>query len=178
MLVSGSAVTLIFRTVMGGPLGGRFDFTYLRPLSVPDGAALLRQLLDIYVPDAAVTPENALYASAQVSGHPYYLYCLAMSKCENKKFDGTDAVDRVIRYEIEQGKIYGFWQTHFQDNRRHINAEGDEALGRKIIYYFTRYNNQPVDIGEIAEKTGCSQESGGGEDRKTLSGRSRPAHQG
>jgi len=31
MLVSGSAVTLIFRTVMGGPLGGRFGFKYLRP---------------------------------------------------------------------------------------------------------------------------------------------------
>ena len=27
MLVSGYAVTLVFRTVMGGPLGGRFDFT-------------------------------------------------------------------------------------------------------------------------------------------------------
>ncbi len=29
MLVSGSAVTLIFRTVMGGPLGGRFGFKYI-----------------------------------------------------------------------------------------------------------------------------------------------------
>ena len=152
MLVSGSAVTLIFRTVMGGPLGGRFDFTYLRPLSVPDGAALLHQLLDIYAPGVTISPENALYASAQVGGHPYYLYCLAMSKCEEKKFGETEAVDRVIQYEVERGKIYGFWQTHFQDNRRHINAENDEALGRKIIYYFTRYNNQPVEIREIAEK--------------------------
>ncbi|MDM8518359.1 hypothetical protein QUF76_19360, partial [Desulfobacterales bacterium HSG16] len=48
MLVCGSAVTLIFQTVMGGALGGRFDFTYLKPFSVPDGAALLRSLLDIY----------------------------------------------------------------------------------------------------------------------------------
>ncbi|ETR64878.1 MAG: hypothetical protein OMM_15201, partial [Candidatus Magnetoglobus multicellularis str. Araruama] len=37
MLVSGSAVTMIFKTVMGGPLGGRFDFTYVKPLSIPDG---------------------------------------------------------------------------------------------------------------------------------------------
>jgi len=36
MLVSGSAVTLIFKTVMGGPLGGRFDFTYIKPLSTLD----------------------------------------------------------------------------------------------------------------------------------------------
>ncbi len=102
--------------------------------------------------DAEITPENALYASTQVGGHPYYLYCLAMSKYENKTFGKTEAIDRLIRYEVEQGKIFGFWQTHFQDNRRHINADSDEALGRKIIYYFTRYNNQPVEIGEIAEK--------------------------
>ncbi len=159
MLVAGSAVTLIFRTVMGGPLGGRFDFTYLKPLSIPDGAALLHQLLEIYVPDAVISPENAMYASAQTGGHPYYLYCLAMSKYENKNFDETDAIDKLIRYEIEQGKIFGFWQTHFQDNRKHINADSDEALGKKIIYYFTRYNNLPVEIGEIAEKLDVSKKA-------------------
>ncbi len=57
-----------------------------------------------------------------------------------------------IRCEIEQGKIYGFWQTNFEDNRRHINADDDDALGKKIIYYFTMYNNRPVDIKEIAGK--------------------------
>ncbi len=151
MLVCGSAVTMIFRTVMGGPLGGRFDFRYIRPLSIPDGAILLRQLLDIYVPDAEISPEDALYASTQVGGHPYYLYCLAMSTCEDKSFGDHASIDRVIRYEIEQGKIYGFWQTHFQDNRRYINDDNDIELGKKIIYYFTRYNNQPVDIKAIAE---------------------------
>jgi hypothetical protein len=74
-----------------------------------------------------------------------------MSKYENKNFDSTEAVDSLIRYETEQGKIYGFWQTHFQDNRRHINADSDEELGKKIIYYFTKYNNRPVEIKEIAE---------------------------
>jgi hypothetical protein len=133
MLVSGSAVTMIFRTVMGGPLGGRFDFRYLRPLSVPDGAALLHQLLDIYLPDAAVSPENSLYASAQVGGHPYYLYCLVMSKCGGKNFESTKAIDSLIRYETEQGKIYGFWQTHFQDNRKYINADSDDERVKKII---------------------------------------------
>jgi hypothetical protein len=152
MLVSGSAVTMIFRTVMGGPLGGRFDFRYLRPLSVPDGSAMLHQLLDIYLPDVTVSPENALYASTQVGGHPYYLWCLVMSKYEGKKFDSPASLDSLIRYEIRQGKIYGFWQTHFQDNRRYINADSDQETGKKIIYYFTRYNNQPVEIKEIAEK--------------------------
>ena len=152
MLVSGSAVTLVFRTVMGGPLGGRFGFKYLKPLSVPDGAALLRTLLPLYAPETTVTPENALYASAQVGGHPYYLYCLSVSESEFKKFDDADSIDRLIRYEIEQGKIYGFWQTHFEDNRKIINAEADEQTGRKIVYYFTKYNNRPVEINEIAEK--------------------------
>jgi hypothetical protein len=113
MLVSGSAVTLIFKTVMGGALGGRFDFRYLKPMSIPDGATLLLNTLKYYAPDKT-TPELALYASTQVGGHPYYLYCLATSQCERQNFVNQKAIDRVIRYEIENGKIFGFWQTHFQ----------------------------------------------------------------
>ncbi len=159
MLVSGSAVTLIFRTVMGGPLGGRFGFKYLKPLSISDGAALFHQLLSLYVPDAEITSENAIYASIQVCGHPYYLYCLAVSECEEKSFEAPSSIDRLLRYEIEQGKIYGFWQTHFQDNRRYINSDNDIELGKKIIYYFTQYNNQPVDIKAIARKLNVSKEA-------------------
>jgi predicted DNA-binding protein YlxM (UPF0122 family) len=152
MLVSGSAVTLIFRTVMGGPLGGRFGFKYIKPLSIPDGATLLLNTLKYYAPDNPTTPELALYASAQVGGHPYYLYCLAISDCGSKNFDDEEAIDRVIRYEIENGKIYGFWLTHFRNNRKYLNADDDLELGKKIIYYFTQYNNQPVDIKAIASK--------------------------
>jgi len=152
MLVSGSAVTLIFKTVMGGPLGGRFDFRYMKPMSIPDGAMLLHQTLKYYAPGSVITPEHALYASAQVGGHPYYLYCLATSKYEGKALGDEHAIDRLIRYEIGRGKIFGFWQTHFEDNRKYINADDDLELGKKIIYYFTQYNNQPVDIKAIAER--------------------------
>ncbi len=158
MLVSGSAVTMIFRTVMGGPLGGRFGFTYLKPFAVADGATLLRELLGIYVPGERITPENALYASAQVGGHPYYVYCLAVSAFEGKRFSDPASIDELIRYEIERGKIYGFWQTHFQDNRRYINEDNDRVVGKKIIYYFTQYNNQPVDVKAIAAKVGVDRQ--------------------
>jgi predicted DNA-binding protein YlxM (UPF0122 family) len=77
---------------------------------------------------------------------------MAVSKCDNKQFDSQAEIDRIIQYEIERGKIYGFWQTHFDDNRHYINADDDEELGKKIIYYFTKYNNQPVDTKEIATK--------------------------
>lgn len=152
MLVSGSAVTMVFKTVMGGPLGGRFGFTYLKPLGLSDGATLLTRLLKLYADDAPISPENALYASSRVSGHPYYLYCLSVSACENKSFESEAAIDRVIEHEVRRGKIYGFWQTHFDDNRRYINGDDDTLLGRKIIYYFTKYNNQPVNVAEIASK--------------------------
>jgi len=153
MLVTGSAVTLVFRTVMGGPLGGRFSFLYLKPLSIPDGAVLLKKLLPIYSPRTSlISNENALYASVQTGGHPYYLYCLSVSDFKNKLFDSHKSIDELIQYEIEQGKIYGFWQTHFQDSRNYINADNDEETGKKIIYYFTQYNNQPVKIESIARK--------------------------
>ncbi|MCP4402328.1 MAG: hypothetical protein GY801_34110 [bacterium] len=156
MLVSGSAVTMVFRTVMGGPLGGRFGFKYLRPFSIPDGATLLQQVLPLYAPGLSISTEHAVYASTQVGGHPYYLYCLAVSEYEGKRFGDAASIDRVIRYEIEQGKIYGFWQTHFQDNRQYINADNDIELGKKIIYYCTRYNDRPVDIKAIARTLNVS----------------------
>ena len=152
MLVSGSAVTFIFRTVMGGPLGGRFGFKYIKPLSIPDGATLLIKTLKYYAPDSEITPELAIYASTQVGGHPYYLYCLAVSDSGEKEFKDEKAIDRVIRYEIENGKIYGFWLTHFRQNREYLNADDDLELGKKIIYYFTQYNDKPVDIKAIAQK--------------------------
>jgi predicted DNA-binding transcriptional regulator len=156
MLVSGSAVTMIFKTVMGGPLGGRFGFKYVKPLSIPDGAILLHHLINIYLPETKITPEDAMYASSQVGGHPYYLYCLAMSDLE-KKFDNRKTIDALIQYEVTQGKIFGFWQTHFQNNRQYINEDNDLELGKKIIYYFIQYNNQPVEISEIAAKLKVSE---------------------
>ncbi|MDM8529848.1 hypothetical protein QUF63_01655 [Anaerolineales bacterium HSG25] len=152
MLVSGSAVTLIFKTVMGGALGGRFNFRYLKPLSIPDGATLLQTLLKLYTDNATISTENALYASSQVGGHPYYLYCLSTSDTGVKAFNSRADINRIIQYESEKGSIYGFWQTHFDNNRRYINADDDSELGKKIIYYFTKYNNQPVDTKAIAAK--------------------------
>jgi len=156
MLVSGSAVTMIFKTVMGGPLGGRFDFTYVKPLSIPDGVTLLFHLIQIYRPELSIQSKMAFYASSQVGGHPYYLYCLVHSKFE-QKFDSKEVIDALIHYEITQGKIFGFWQTHFQSNRHYINEDNDQELGKKIIYYFIKYNNKPVEIEEIATKLKVSE---------------------
>jgi len=151
MLVSGSAVTMIFKTVMGGPLGGRFGFRYVKPLSIPDGVTLLFRLMNIYRSNLSIQTELAFYASTQVGGHPYYLYCLVTSLFE-QKFDSREVIDALIHYEVTKGKIFGFWQTHFQSNRHYINEDNDQELGKKIIYYFIQYNNQPVEIDEIASK--------------------------
>ncbi|ETR74229.1 MAG: hypothetical protein OMM_06457, partial [Candidatus Magnetoglobus multicellularis str. Araruama] len=158
MLVSGSAVTMIFKTVMGGPLGGRFGFTYVKPLSIPDGVTLLFHLIRIYRSDLSIQPEMAFYASSQVGGHPYYLYCLVHSKFE-QKFDSREVIDALIEYETTEGKIFGFWQTHFQTNRHYINEDNDQELGKKIMYCFIQYNNQPVGIEEIAKKLNVSKKA-------------------
>ena len=158
MLVSGSAVTMIFRTVMGGPLGGRFGFKYLRTLSIDDGATLIKNLVKIYMPNSNITDENAVYASAQVTGHPYYLYCIVTSDYEGKNFYSEEDIDKVIEYEIYYGKIYGFWQTHFEENKEYINNDNNKQIGKKIIYYLTRYNDREIDIDEIAKEIDISVE--------------------
>ncbi len=150
MLVSGSAVTMTFHTVMGGPLGGRFGFKYLKPMTIEDGATLLKKMLGAH--GMSVTDELAIYLRSQVSGHPYYIYCCVESDCPDRSFTTRDDIDRIIAFEATRGKIFGFWESHFAENRQHINQDNDQELGKKIIYYFTRYNNAPVDINEIAGK--------------------------
>lgn len=54
---------------MGGPLSGRLDFMYMKRLSIPDGAISLYNAMKYYAPNKAITPEQALYASAQVVRH-------------------------------------------------------------------------------------------------------------
>ncbi|HHV62437.1 MAG TPA: hypothetical protein GXX51_07360, partial [Firmicutes bacterium] len=127
MLVSGSAVTMIFRTVMGGPLGGRFGFKYLKPMAIEDGATLIKKLLRLRGSD--ITDELAIYLSSQVNGHPYYVYCCAESDCPDKDFSTKDGIDRIIEYEVTRGKIFGFWETHFAENRKYINQDNDIELG-------------------------------------------------
>jgi hypothetical protein len=53
-----------------GPLGGRFGFRFVKPLSIPDGVTLLYNLIRIYRSDLSIQPEMAFYASSQVGGHP------------------------------------------------------------------------------------------------------------
>ena len=146
LLVSGSAVTMIFKTVMGGPLGGRFSFFYLKPMSIADGAELAKRLID------EIDDELANYLSFQLGGHPYYITCCAKSKAPVRGFASRAQIDKLIDYEIEKGDIAGFWQTHFQENKALINQDDDAKLGQKIFYYFTKYNNQQVQIGEIAKQ--------------------------
>jgi hypothetical protein len=87
---------------------GRFGFKYLKPLSIPDGAALLHNTLKYYAPGSVITPELALYASTQVGGHPYYLYCLAVSECENKGFEDEKAIDGLSVMKLKTVKFMVF----------------------------------------------------------------------
>jgi hypothetical protein len=137
-------------------LGGRFSCQYLKPLSIDEGATLLTKLINIYLRDVSITPGKAIYASVKVTGHSYYLYCLVDSDYPDKNFSTQADIDRLIDYEIKEGKIYGFCQTHFEKNKQYINNDNDEEIGKKIIYYFVKYNNKPVDIAEIANKINVS----------------------
>ena len=106
-------------------MGGRFGFRYVKPLSIPDGVTLLYHLIRIYRSDLSIQPEMAFYTSSQVGGHPYYLYCLVTSLFE-QNFESREVIDTLIHYEITKGKIFGFWQTHFQSNRHYINEDNDQ----------------------------------------------------
>lgn len=156
MLVSGSAVSMVFRTVTGGPLAGRFSLRYLKPMSIEDGATLAKRLLGLH--KYSFDEELLLYLSSELRGHPYYIKCCVESKYPRKAFNSHAAIDSLIEFEVTQGEIYAFWESHFAVNRELINQDNDEELGKKIIYYFTKYNNTAVRCDEIARKLNISKD--------------------
>jgi len=100
MLVSGSAVTLVFKTVMGCPLGGRFFFKYLKPLSIPDGATLFRQLMEIYHGDKNVNPEEALYYYIRLRKITFHL----KTREKHNNFTKTFIFDSFYNFLIQKLK--------------------------------------------------------------------------
>ncbi|NPV54956.1 MAG: hypothetical protein HPY71_15825 [Firmicutes bacterium] len=156
MLVSGSAVTMIFRTVMGGPLGGRFTVKKLGPLSIADGAELAKTILaGRGIP---ISDELALYLSELVGGHPYYVYCVANTEGPFETFATRSEIEAAVEWELQNGVIGGFWSTHFMNYENTINDDPDPGIGKRIIYYLLKYQGRTVEEMEIANSLGITPE--------------------
>jgi len=124
MVVSGSAVSLVVDTVMGGLLARRFGPFYLEPFdrqhSLEYAYKLSRQ------EQIKLSEEAAVEIHRLTGGNPYYIWCFFNSLGLKEKDLSTVAkVNELHIFETItlEGKIRQFWDSHFNAFTDKINGD-------------------------------------------------------
>jgi DNA-binding Lrp family transcriptional regulator len=126
MVVSGSAVSLVVETVMGGLLARRFGPYYLDPFDQQHSLEYAYKLSikkQVKLSEAAAAEIHRL-----TGGNPYYIWCFFNSiGLKDKDLSTVEKVETLYTFETTdlRGKIRQFWNSHF-------NAFADKINGDKI----------------------------------------------
>lgn len=152
MVVTGSAVSLITRTVMGGLLARRFGPYHLGPFeegATVEYAARLAELNGVGLGDGVAYGIHRL-----TGGNPHYIWCLVSSdKAAEVGLETPEQLYTVYEYEMNDpnGKLRGFWDTHFLEYADKINGSG---LALKVLYHLATMEEETVTLREIVERFG------------------------
>jgi AAA+ ATPase superfamily predicted ATPase len=155
MLVSGSAVSLVVETTMGGLLARRFGPYYLDPFDerhALEFAYKLSRREGVALSEAAASEIYRL-----TGGNPYYLVCFFESLgLENDGLATLEAVEKVYTFETtnRHGKIRKFWDEHFTAFADKIN---DDKIGLKCLYQLAVAKKE-VRVEEVAAELGAPPE--------------------
>lgn len=151
MVVSGSAVSLISKTVFGGLLARRFSPYYLEPFSqeyTVEYAFKLAKLNEIKMNEPVAIELHRL-----TGGNPYYIWCMLNSySLQNNAITTLDELERIYSYEMSErgGKLRGFWDTHFDENIKQIN---DKKIGLHALHHLA-VSKEDLQIHELAKMLG------------------------
>jgi DNA-binding Lrp family transcriptional regulator len=132
MVVSGSAVSLVVETVMGGLLARRFGPYYLHPFDQRHSleyAYKLSRKKQIELSEMAAAEIHRL-----TGGNPYYIWCFFNSLgLKDRQLLTTEIIEDLYTFETTdlRGKIRQFWDTHFKAFSDKIN---DEKIGLQALY--------------------------------------------
>jgi len=147
MVVSGSAVSLVVDTVMGGLLARRFGPYYLDPFDQPHSLEYAYKLSQ--KEQVKLSEEAAAEIYRLTGGNPYYILCFFISLgLKDKDLSSLEKVEALYIFEItnRQGKIRQFWNSHFNAFADKIN---DEKIGLQALYQLAVAKKE-VRVEEIA----------------------------
>lgn len=144
MLVAGSAVTILSAKVLGKGFPGRFGYWKLGPMSDEDGATL--SLKWAARQGVETTFEMCLAISRMVGGNPEYIKCIFTSDILPSRILDLETVERLIEFEVTQGKIWAFWDRHFAENMERIN---DSDAARRIVLYIAKRAGEAITAREV-----------------------------
>ncbi len=155
MVVSGSAVSLVVETVMGGLLARRFGPYYLDPFDEQHTLEFAYKLSRRE--GVKISEEAAVEIHRLTGGNPYYISCFFMSLgLKDKDLSTLEEVGQVYTFETtdRHGKIRKFWDEHFTAFADKIN---DDKLGVKCLYQLAVAKKE-VRVEEVAAELGAPPE--------------------
>jgi len=132
MVISGSAVSLVVKTVMGGLLARRFGPYYLDPFSQQHSLEYAFKLSR--QKQSRLSEEAAAEIHRLTGGNPYYIWCFFHSLgLKNMDLSTPEKVHEVYTFETTAlgGKIRQFWDTHFNQVADKVNGE---KIGLQVLY--------------------------------------------
>lgn len=148
MVVTGSAVSLITRTVMGGLLARRFGPYHLEPFDLEHSVECALKLARL---DHVPLHEGVAYGIHTLTGgNPHYIWCLLNSESLTETgLTSFEQLYRVYEYEMNDpdGKLRGFWDVHFSTMARRVNAQGD---GLRLLYHLATHPASEFNIHDMA----------------------------
>ncbi len=155
MVVSGSAVSLVVDTVMGGLLARRFGPYYLDPFAPPSSLEYAYKLSRSE--RIKLSEESAANIHHLTGGNPYYIWCLFSSLgLKDGDLSTRDKMEELYFFETtnRQGKIRQFWDSHFKAVADKIN---DDKAGLQALYQLAVAKKE-VRVEQLAVKLGVAPE--------------------
>jgi predicted transcriptional regulator len=147
MVVTGSAVSLVTKTVMGGLLARRFGSYHLDPFDFQHALEYVFKLgrrEGIKLSEAAAAEIYRL-----TGGNPFYILCFFMSLgLKDKELSTLDKVEELYAFETtnRDGKMRKFWDDHFDEFADKINGD---KIGLQALYQLAVAKKE-VRVEEIA----------------------------
>ncbi|MGH7594875.1 MAG: AAA family ATPase [bacterium] len=147
MVVSGSAVSLVVETTMGGLLVRRFGPYYLEPFAPQHGLEYAHKLSRKQ--QVKLSEEAAVEIHRLTGGNPYYIWCFFNSLgLKDMDLSTRDLVQELYFFETteRQGKIRQFWDLHFNAFADKINGD---RIGLQVLHQLAVAKKE-VRVEEIA----------------------------
>jgi hypothetical protein len=148
MVVSGSAVSLIVETTMGGLLARRFGPYYLEPFAPQHGLEYAHKLSRKQ--RVKLSEEAAVEIHRLTGGNPYYIWCFFNSLgLKDMDLSTRKLVQELYFFETteRQGKIRQFWDLHFNAFADKINGD---RIGLQVLYQLAVAKKE-IRVEKIAE---------------------------
>lgn len=147
-IVSGSEVSIIMKEILTrGPLAEKFEIVvmdYLNHISALELGRTLAKKYEFELPE-----EHNIYLAKYTIGLPYYINRILYSVHKSKeKVVNAEVLSNSIAQEITRGAIYKDLDVQLL---KYIKSN-KLSIVRSILYFASNYEDEPIQIEEIAEK--------------------------